>query len=289
MSEVKKETPKKEVSLSNQNLPQEEKSVKPYSDAQVKLIRDTVAKGATPDELKLFLMVAHRTGLDPFTKQIHFVKRWNSKLNREEGAMQTAIDGYRAIAERTGLYAGNDDPIFDNELKPTKATVTVWKLVNGIKCAFTAAARWNQYYPGDKQGFMWKKMPHLMLGKCAEALALRKAFPQVLSGIYTHDEMQQADVIEVNSTPSNGSNGNGKPPEIERPKSQDQVEIIQEVKADDQDWINRITAAKNEAELLEIGKGIEIARTTGKISNGKLASLRALYSQRAKAIKELVK
>jgi phage recombination protein Bet len=159
---------------------------------QIDLIKSTVAKGATDDELKLFLYQAQRTGLDPLLKQIHAVKRWNAKSSREEMAIQTGIDGFRLIADRSGLYAGNDDPVFDNEEAPKKATVTVYKMIAGQRCGFSATARWDQYYPGDKQGFMWKKMPHLMLGKCAESLALRKAFPAELSGVYTHEEMEQA-------------------------------------------------------------------------------------------------
>ena len=154
---------------------------------QLDLIKRTVAKETTDDELQLFLYTCRRTGLDPLTKQIHCVKR------KGQMAIQTGIDGYRVVADRTGKYAGNDDPIFDSEERPRKATVTVYKIVDGQRCAFSATARWDQYFPGDAQGFMWKKMPHLMLGKCAEALALRKAFPQSLSGIYTHEEMEQAD------------------------------------------------------------------------------------------------
>jgi phage recombination protein Bet len=157
-----------------------------FSREQIDLIKRTVAKDTTDDELALFLHVAKRTGLDPLMRQIHCVKR------QGQMAMQTAIDGYRLIADRTGKYAGNDDPLFDDEAKPMKATVTVYKLVDGERCPFTATARWDQYYPGDKQGFMWKKMPHLMLGKCAEALALRKAFPAELSEVYTNEEMEQA-------------------------------------------------------------------------------------------------
>jgi hypothetical protein len=112
-------------------------------------------------------------------------------------AIQTSIDGYRLIADRTGLYAGSDDPVYSKEADtwdhPSKASVTVWKLVGGQRCPFTASARWSEYCPkDDKDSFMWKKMPYLMLGKCAEALALRKGFPAELSGIYTDDEMQQA-------------------------------------------------------------------------------------------------
>lgn len=169
-----------------------------FTSEQVELVRTSSAKDATDDELKLFLFIAQRTGLDPLTKQIHFVKR---KTRQSDGSfksimtVQTGIDGYRAIAERTGQLAGIDDPVYDTEdaNAPNKATVTVYKMVNNQRCPFTATARWKEYYPGETHGFMWLKMPYLMLGKCAEALALRKAFPNDLSGIYTNEEMQQAD------------------------------------------------------------------------------------------------
>lgn len=155
-----------------------------YSPEQIQLIKNTVAVGATDNELGLFLQVCKNHKLDPFTRQIHFVKRAG------KGTIQISIDGLRAIAERTEQYAGNDDPVFDSETAPKKATVTVWKMVSGQRCPFTATARWSQYYPKGS-GFMWDKMPHLMLGKCAEALALRKAFPESMSGLYTDDEMEQ--------------------------------------------------------------------------------------------------
>ena len=168
-----------------------------YTGEQVQLIKDTVAKGATDNELKLFLYQANKTGLDPLAKQIYCIRRWSTSINGYQMTIQTGIDGYRLIADRTGLYAGNDDPVFDEDGENIKAaTVTVYKIVQGLRCPFTATARWSEYYPGDKQGMMWKKMGHVMLGKCAEGLALRKAFPGDLSGIYTDAEMQQADAQE---------------------------------------------------------------------------------------------
>ena len=154
--------------------------------AQVDLIKSQIAVGATDDELKLFLHVADKSGLDALSKQIYFIKR-GGKMT-----IQTAIDGFRSIADRTGQYCSSDDPIFEEkDGKLTKATVTVGKRVQGVEGKFTATARWDEYYP-DKNPFMWDKMPYTMLGKCAEALALRKAFPQQLSGLYTGDEMDQA-------------------------------------------------------------------------------------------------
>jgi phage recombination protein Bet len=160
---------------------------------KVDLIKSTVAPTATHEELKLFLYQCSRTGLDPLAKQIYFQKRFNKRRQKAELTIITGIDGYRLVADRTGQYAGNDDPVFDDEEHPRKATVTVYKLIGDQRCPFSASARWDQYYPGDEQGFMWRKMPHLMLGKCAEALALRKAFPAELSGLYIKEEMDQAD------------------------------------------------------------------------------------------------
>lgn len=208
--------------MENQITKIEEK--KPNFD--VELVKRTIAKDATDDELKLFLYTAQRTGLDPLTRQIHFVKRKNKKYDPatrtwgEETTMtiQTGIDGYRAIAERSGSLAGIDDAIYDSEdgEHPKKASVTVHRIINGIRCPFTATARWTEYaqiyekdeYINDKKtgkkistlGPMWKKMPYLMLAKCAEALALRKAFPNDLTGIYTNEEMQQADAPQVVET-----------------------------------------------------------------------------------------
>ncbi len=164
---------------------------------QIELIKRTVAKGATDDELALFLHQANKTGLDPLSRQIHFSK-FKDKI-----AIITGIDGYRLVADRTGKYAGSDDYLFDDGLtqyesmkggSPQIATATVWKLVGNQRVAFSASASWDAYCPPSGRDFMWKKMPHFMLGKCAEGLALRKAFPAELSGVYVREEMEQAGV-----------------------------------------------------------------------------------------------
>lgn len=181
-----------------------------YTEKEVILIRDTICKNATPDELKLFLSVSKRCELDPFSRQIHAVKRWNSKLQREEMAIQIAIDGYRSIADRTGAYAGSDEPqyLFKKDGGyPTQATVTVKKIVQGLICSFTATAYWDEFYPGPKYGFIWTKMPRLMLAKVAEAQALRKAFPGQFAGTYIPEEveMSEADIKEHNDAVLNTS------------------------------------------------------------------------------------
>ena len=184
------------------------------SRAQIDLIKRTVAKGASDDELKLFIAVCHGAQLNPFMKQAHLVPFWDSKEGVERRAIIVGIDGFRAIAEGTGAYAGNDDvkdegeeelsvTLYDKTIikfkHPTKATATVFKIVAGERYGFSATARWSEYYPGPKKGMQWHKMPYLMLGKCAEALALRKAFPKLLSGIYAQEEMDQATPSETDA------------------------------------------------------------------------------------------
>ena len=170
-----------------------------WSREKIDLIKQTIAIGATDTELQLFLYTCQRTGLDPLAKQIHMVKRWNSKAGREVATIQTGIDGYRLIADRTGKLAGISDPIYGPENSaghPTVASVTVYKMVGIIKAEFSASARFTEYVQTTKDGkpnSMWSKMPYLMLGKCAEALALRKAFPADLSGVYTAEEMGQSE------------------------------------------------------------------------------------------------
>lgn len=164
---------------------------------QLDLVKRTVAKDATNDELKLFFYDCQRRNVHPLDKLIHFTKR------QGKYTPITSIDFMRIRAAESGEYAGSDDPLFEElpapAKNPAKASVTVYRMVDHQRCAFTATARWAEYAPSDmndRSAFMWRKMPFTMIGKCAEALALRKAFPGQLQGLYAKEEMDQSNNVE---------------------------------------------------------------------------------------------
>lgn len=205
--QAKKEKEDKIISFLPDNL-----SVDPleYVDLVLKQILGYDKSGALRSgaDLKMFLYQCKKTGLDPLAKQIHAVYRStyvSPGVYEDKMSIQTGIDGFRAIAERTGIYGGSDDAVFEEKEDldhPIRATVTVYKInrTTGDRMPVTASARWSEYAQKKtdrKTGVItlmgkWSDMPYLMLAKCAESLALRKAFPNDLSGIYTNEEMSQA-------------------------------------------------------------------------------------------------
>lgn len=206
-----------------------------FSDGQIQLLKRTICRPkdreATTDELSLFVGQCKRTGLDPFARQIYAIFRWDKTVKAEVMTVQTAIDGFRVIAERTKTYLGKAGTYWcgtDGEWRevwlesepPSASKVVVRKFLGGQVFESPAVAHWVEYV-SDKG--LWKSMPANQIAKCAEALALRQAFPNDLSGLYTEDEMAQADAVPlaISETPSveiaeaSGGDPAGRPPHAE--------------------------------------------------------------------------
>lgn len=202
-----------------------------FTGRQLELIRHTVAKDCQPDEFNLFIAVAQRAGLDPFRKQISALVFNKSKPDKRRMSIITNIDGLRAIAARSGRYRPDENEpqiTYLPELKgPTnplgieRAVVRIylrdeggleWRPVAGV-------AHWDEFAPISEEwregddgkrrpsgkmtldtGGNWGRMGRVMIAKCAESQALRKAFPEDLSGLYEGAEMDQARVVDLTPT-----------------------------------------------------------------------------------------
>lgn len=162
-----------------------------FTQDQIQVLKNTMCKGISDNDFMIFSHICKRTGLDPFAKQIYAVAR-GGKMT-----IQTGIDGFRLIAERTGKYAPGREPVYayNAEGKLLSATAYIKKQTQDSTWhEVSATAFFSEYvqiFNGVPSQF-WAKMPHGQLAKCAEALALRKAFPQDMSGLYSTEEMDQA-------------------------------------------------------------------------------------------------
>lgn len=189
-----KPTKRQEVIVSStlqkiEHLPSE------FSNEKIDLLKNTVCRGASNDEFQLFLHVCKKTGLDPFMKQIYSIPRGGQRT------IQTSIDGLRLIAERTNRYSPGKECsfVYGEKGEMISATSHIKKMTaDGTWHEVSATAYFDEY--NQPNSTFWKKMKHVMLAKCAEAIALRKAFPAEMSGVYSDDEMSQtveAKVVEI--------------------------------------------------------------------------------------------
>lgn len=172
------------------------------------LVQLGIDKAPEPDQL-VFLHYCQRTKMDPFTRQIYMIGRWDGQEQRKKYTIQMAIDGFRIIAQRSHQYAGQTEPLWcgpDGVWRdvwtfaepPVAAKVGV--LRHGWPAPTYAVAHFKEFAAKDGKGnltAMWRRMPANQIAKCAEAAALRKAFPHDLSGIYIPEEMERADEIQV--------------------------------------------------------------------------------------------
>lgn len=194
------------------------------SGKQLDLIRRTVASDCNVTEFDLFCEVARRVGLDPFRKQIYAVV-YNKDSDKRKMAIITGIDGFRAVADRSGKYRPDenepqifyDETLKDPQTNPLgieRAVVTVHKFgPDGQWYPLKGVAHWSEFAPlkeiwaFDKEANKkrpsgvfelpegnWRKMARVMICKCAEAQAIRKGWPEDLSGIYAPEEMERASI-----------------------------------------------------------------------------------------------
>jgi phage recombination protein Bet len=180
-----------------------------WTDAQLSALKQLGLSNASGGDLAVFFHQSQKTGLDPFARQIYMIERGGRY------GIQTSIDGLRIIAQRSGEYAGQAGPLWcgdDGEWKdvwlskipPLAAKVGVYR--KGFTEPLWAVAKYDSYCPltrENKPMGLWSKMPEVMLAKCAESLALRKAFPNDMSGLYTDEEMGQveAEIVEEKPKP----------------------------------------------------------------------------------------
>lgn len=149
-----------------------------------KLLLNTVAKGATESEFKMFIEFCRATGLNPYKKEIWFIK------TKHGVQMMTGINGFLAIANRHPQFDGMEVSIQEENGKLVSATAKVYRKDRKIPSCATVYL--SEYFkPSQFENGMWEKMPRMMLQKVAKSVALREAFPQELNGIYTQEEMPQ--------------------------------------------------------------------------------------------------
>lgn len=169
-----------------------------WSEHQIAALKQLGLSQASNGDLAVFFHQAQKTGLDPFSRQIYMINRGG------KFGIQTSIDGFRIIAQRSNEYAGQAGPLWCGEdgvwkdvwlskTPPSAAKVGVHR--KGFAEALWSVATYESYAQPNNP--IWKKMPELMLAKCAESLALRKAFPNDMSGIYTDEEMGQAEITNT--------------------------------------------------------------------------------------------
>jgi phage recombination protein Bet len=162
-----------------------------WSEADLRALKNTVAKGCDDAQFKVFIMACRRLSLDPFARQIVPITQGGGMTP------QVTIDGLRLIAQRTGQYGGQIGPqwcgkdgvwhdVWLDDGPPAAARVAVIR--RDFREPMWGVARFKSYAKGGT----WNQMPDVMIAKVAESLALRKAFPQELSGVYTGEEMEQA-------------------------------------------------------------------------------------------------
>jgi len=248
-----------------------------FRPAQVALIQ-RMNPDCSPDEFNVFLSVATSLGLDPLRKQIYAFVYSKDNPEKRRMSLVVGIDGFRAIAARTGDYRPDDKAprlTYDeravnpdtNPLGLISAEVSVYKRVAGDWWPVTAIAHWDEMAPlvesGDwetnangKRFFKgngkwhldpkkdtWRKMGRLMLAKCAEAAAIRRGWPEDLSAVYADEELDRAKTIDLTASEI-----------VEKSKVEDRLALIggaESILFDMGDGLERVPLGKAADMILE--------------------------------------
>lgn len=147
------------------------------------------------DEIDQLIYLCLKRGIDPLLGHLVPIFR-KDKHNPERSSVKflSTIDAIRLVATRTGQAAGSDDPVYieSSNGRVIKATVTVYRMVDGVRCPTTRSAYLSEFLPPNPSETLWVTMPHVMTAKCAEASAWRAAFPEECGELYAQEEMDQA-------------------------------------------------------------------------------------------------
>lgn len=160
-----------------------------WTNKQVAILKEHIARGATDDELRYFAEVCKRLNLDPFKREIYFIKRWDGRLKREVPQFQTGIDGFRKVTAANPKFAGLVGPqwcgsdevwrdIWVKDEPPAAARVGI-RLAGSVEPTW-GIAMYREFCQRTKDGGpsgLWGSMPANQLAKCAEAQAHRKVTP----------------------------------------------------------------------------------------------------------------
>ena len=258
-----------------------------FTPQQMTALESLGVQDAMPAEVAMFFDQCQRTGLSPWARQIYMIGRWDSRLRRNKYQVQVSIDGLRLVAERTKEYQGQTAPewcgpdgqwrdVWLEQQPPAAARVGVWR--ENFREPTYGVARLAGYMPKKRDGApsgLWATMPDVMIAKVAEALALRKAFPMELSGLYTGDEMQQADQPRQEAQE--------RPQQAEEPPAAPDEDGVVDADVVEEDvtplWVDAINAAKDLAALNAV---FADAKSKGAHTN---PALRAVFAQRGADLK----
>lgn len=212
--------------MANNIVPIAKAAMVAYNEKDIALIRRTVAADTNDDEFNLFIHTARHLQLDPLRRQVYAFVYNKADPKKRRMSIIVGIDGFRAIADRTGNYRPDENPpVFEidhgqkspiNPLGIISASVCVWKFSHGDWHKVTGIAYWDEFAPIkdewaegedgrrrptgkqtlDTSG-QWGKMGRVMIAKCAEAQALRKAWPDDLSNVYEASEVDKTRILDM--------------------------------------------------------------------------------------------